>query len=260
MSFALQEDLELGLTLAELATGLALAGRATRPHHEAKPDGSVVTNVDPAIEARLSEALRRARPEDAILGEEFGRARASDRVWIIDPIDGTSHYVAGRDDWGTHVALQVAGEVALGVVTRPAREAVWYAIRDGGAFALPSPYATPVRLDMASSPSAGRPRIAVWEKAGGTLASALSARFSVVDSTLDAILDVAEGRLDAVVDVGGKPWDHAPYTTLVEEAGGRFSDRYGGRRIDDGLVCYSTRAIHDELMELIGRHGQSGEP
>jgi histidinol-phosphatase len=237
---------------------MALKAQTALAHHPAKADGSPVTDVDLAIETRLRDELRSARPEDAILGEEFGRAGQGDRVWIIDPVDGTAHYIAGREDWGTHVALQASGDVVLGVVTRPARETTWYATRDGGAFVLSSSSATPSRLDMPTSPSAGRPRIAVWEKEGGTLASALSARFSIVPSTLDAILHVAEGRLDGVVDVSGRPWDHAPYARLIEEAGGRFSDRFGQRCIDDGLVCYSRSDIHDGLLELIARYGQSG--
>ena len=60
-------------------------------------------------------------------------------------------------------------------------------------------------------------------------------------------LNVADGSLDGVVVLHGGPWDHAPFVVLVEEAGGRFSDLWGGRRLDTRTAIYSNGDIHDDL-------------
>ena len=70
-------------------------------------------------------------------------------------------------------------------------------------------------------------------------------------SNLDAILRLVSGELDALVSVDGRPWDHAPAVIIVEEAGGRFSDRHGGRRIDLEEVRYSNGALHAAFEQLL---------
>jgi histidinol-phosphatase len=64
---------------------------------------------------------------------------------------------------------------------------------------------------------------------------------------LNAILDLVAGRLEAVIDPTGRSWDHAPAVILVEEAGGRFSDSYGGHRLDRGEGRFSNGLIHRDL-------------
>ena len=60
-------------------------------------------------------------------------------------------------------------------------------------------------------------------------------------------MNVSEGLLDGVVVLYGGPWDHAPFVVLVEEAGGRFSDLWGGRRLDTRTAIYSNGDLHDDL-------------
>jgi histidinol-phosphatase len=72
-----------------------------------------------------------------------------------------------------------------------------------------------------------------------------------VEPDLDDILRVVEGKLEAIIDPTGKPWDHAPAVILVEEAGGRFSDGRGGRRIDLGEGRYTNGHIDEQLERLL---------
>ena len=81
----------------------------------------------------------------------------------------------------------------------------------------------------------------------------LGQRFTVVrPASIDNVLQVISGELDAVVDSRGATWDHAPAVILVTEAGGRFTDPEGGRRIDLGLGRYSNGLIDAELDALLG--------
>ena len=130
----LAADLALALELAALADDTARAELATGVRTETKPDGTPVTNVDLAVDRVLVDALRIARPDDAVLSEESGVHGDGARGWILDPIDGTFNLVRGHRHWGTHVALEVDGAIAVGVITRPMLDARWWATRGGGAY------------------------------------------------------------------------------------------------------------------------------
>src|SRR6476469_8970800 len=115
----LAADLTLALELATRADATALAEHATGVRTETKPDGTPVTNVDLAVDRVLVDALRAARPGDAILSEESGLHGDGARGLILVPVDGTFDLVRGERRWGTHVAREVDGVVVVGVITRP---------------------------------------------------------------------------------------------------------------------------------------------
>ena len=106
-------DLELALRLADAADAISGARfRANDLHISTKPDRSHVTDADQSVERALRELLAAERPDDAILGEEYGSdtdARDAARLWIIDPIDGTHSYERGLPMWGTLISLVVDG-------------------------------------------------------------------------------------------------------------------------------------------------------
>src|SRR5262245_10741122 len=101
---------------------------------EVKADGSPVTVADRAIELRLRSLLVDARPADAFLGEEFGHVGDGPRRWIVDGIDGTLHFAAGRTSWGTLIALQDGEDIRLGIFSEPARGVRSWGERQAGAW------------------------------------------------------------------------------------------------------------------------------
>src|ERR1700756_5266671 len=131
-----QDDLALALTLADRADTLTRARfGALDLRIETKPDLTPVTDADRAVEADLREALGRERPEDSVVGEEFGGTTAfSGRQWIIDPIDGTKNFVRGVPVWASLIALLEDGAPSVGVVSAPALQRRWWAARGQGAF------------------------------------------------------------------------------------------------------------------------------
>lgn len=100
----------------------------------AKADGSLVTEADREVEIRLRSLIAKLRPSDAFVGEEFGAHGVGRRRWLIDGIDGTASFVAGRPEWGTLIAAQDGDTVELGMVSAPALGRRWWAARDGGAW------------------------------------------------------------------------------------------------------------------------------
>jgi histidinol-phosphatase len=100
---------------------------------ETKPDLTPVSEADRAVETAIRDRLASAHPGDAILGEEHGTTGESARRWIIDPIDGTKSYVRGVPVWATLLALEVEGELAIGVVSAPALGRRWWASAGNGA-------------------------------------------------------------------------------------------------------------------------------
>ena len=130
------DDLEVALraALAGARLGMSYFARVAEISKERKPDGSLVTEADRAVEVAIREVISAERPADAVLGEEGGLHGTAARRWIVDPIDGTAGFAAGDDRWLNLVALEVDGQVVVAVATVPAQNLIWYAQRGAGAF------------------------------------------------------------------------------------------------------------------------------
>ena len=247
----LAEELGFAISLTERAATVALLELATPVQVHAKPDGSPVTNVDLAVDDLLVAAIHAERPDDAILSEESGEYGAGSRRWILDPVDGTFNLVREHPHWGTHVALEVDGEIVVGVITRPRLGLRWWATRGGGAFCSEAHAEAEVtRLQVSTTSAIASSRVRTWSAAPEVVdrvqRAAVWEEFDMND-----ILGVAEGRLEAVISSPGEIWDHAPAVLLVEEAGGRFRDHEGGRRLDIGHGHYTNGAVDETLAPLL---------
>ncbi len=122
----LADDLALAHMLADAAAA------AIRPYYRAdfaledKADNSPVTAADRAAEAAIRQILASERASDGILGEEYGAERdGASRCWVIDPIDGTSSFIAGRPIFGTLIALLIDGFPVLGLIDQPILRERW---------------------------------------------------------------------------------------------------------------------------------------
>src|SRR5258708_485084 len=131
-----QDDLALALTLADRADALTRDRfGALDLRVDTKPDLTPVTDADRAVEAELREVLGRERPDDSVVGEEFGGTITfTGRQWIIDPIDGTKNFVRGVPVWASLIAQLDDGVPVVGVVSAPALQRRWWAARGQGAF------------------------------------------------------------------------------------------------------------------------------
>ena len=101
---------------------------------ETKPDLTPVTDADRSAEELVRTQLRRTRPRDAVVGEEYEDTGHGPRQWVVDPIDGTKSFVRGVPVWATLLALLDAGRPVLGVVSAPALNRRWWAATGSGAW------------------------------------------------------------------------------------------------------------------------------
>ncbi|HEU5206034.1 MAG TPA: inositol monophosphatase family protein [Gaiellaceae bacterium] len=238
-------DLELALRLADAADAISQPRFRSGLAVETKPDLTPVTEADRAVEAELRRILAEERPDDAILGEEGGAAGTGARRWILDPIDGTRNYARGIPVWATLIALEGDGAVQVGVVSAPALARRWWAARGNGA------YANGERLHVSSVDTVEEAVLSFSiENAVPPLARRAWHARGLGDFWAHML--VAEGAVDGAVDaLGLSEWDLAAVQVIVEEAGGRFSDAAGERRIDSGTAVTSNGLLHAELLRSV---------
>ena len=253
------DDLALALSLADAADALSLARfRALDLVVETKPDLTPVSDADRAVETALRGLLAQARPDDALIGEEFGDSGSGDRRWIVDPIDGTKNYVRGMPVWATLIALSVAGRIVVGVVSAPALGRRWWA--SAGAGAWTSDLDGSVRACRVSQVAAlgdaylSYSSLSGWPAAGrsGGFPDLLEAvwRTRAVGDFWSHVL-VAEGAIDVSCEPEVSLWDIAPLQILLEEAGGRFSDLAGVASPDNGSILCSNGLLHDAALLML---------
>ncbi|GIH81202.1 inositol monophosphatase family protein [Planobispora longispora] len=279
------DDLSLALHLADVADELSLAAFRTAATVRHKPDGSLVSATDVAVERALRAELARSRPADAVHGEEFGggaaRGGALDggRIWIIDPIDHTNNYIRGIPVYATLIALAVDGVVEVGVVSAPAMPRRWWAWRGAGAHAegahIGGAHADGVHADSAhiGGVFTGGPEplrvsavaalddahisfaaLSRWEDRGslpGLVELSRRTRFTFGSGGFWAQMLVAEGRLDACLDPWGEVWDLAAVQLIVEEAGGRLTDLSGRAHAAGGCAVVTNGLLHDTLLAML---------
>jgi histidinol-phosphatase len=241
------DDLQVAFDASDRAAQLALAHFGAGVSVTLKADGSPVTEADDAVERLLRETLSAARPEDAFLGEELGRLGASDRVWVLDPIDGTSFFSRADPNWRVHVALQVHGTTEVAVVTSPALRRCWWATRGGGAFesSWPRDECTTRRLEVSTTSTLAD---AVLDAVDDESRVRLPPTAARAPASPLPLVELVRGEVDGFLAECCNVWDHAPWVLLVEESGGRFTDRTGGRSSDQGGGLYSNANLHSQLL------------
>lgn len=244
------DDLQLAFHASALAADLALAHFRSGVSATLKVDGTPVTEADRAVERLLRETLSRARPQDSFLGEELGRLGDSDRTWILDPIDGTSFFSSGDPNWRVQIALEIRGTTELAVVTSPGLRRCWWATRGGGSFESswpPEEFQTRRLRVSTTSTLAGAVLGAVDDASRTRLPSGAERP----PATPVPPVKLVRGEIDAFLAECCHVWDHAPWVLLVEEAGGRFTDRTGGRSSDKGGGLYSNAGLHRQLVAAL---------
>jgi histidinol-phosphatase len=251
---SLDSDLALALELADAAD--AITNARFRAHDlaiETKPDLTPVTEADRRTEETLTANIQRARPGDAVVGEEFGASGAGDRRWILDPIDGTKNYVRGVPVWATLIGLEVHGEVVVGVVSAPSLGRRWWAARGSGAFANGDPIRVSRVHDLADAQLCCSDATE-WEEFGrGDAFRALTRRCWRTRGFGDfwGHVLVAEGAADAMAEPVLALWDVAALLPIVEEAGGRLTDLSGSGWADGAAAITTNALLHDDVLAAL---------
>ena len=253
------DDLRFAHVLADAADDITSRRfRALDLRVDTKPDLTPVTDADRATEESLRNVLKRARPRDAVLGEEFGRIGGGPRCWVIDPIDGTKNYVRGVPVWATLIGLMDGDEVVVGVVSAPLLGRRWWAGRDGGAWTGRSlTKATRCRVSdvrQVQDASFSFSSVSGWEeqkRLAGFLDLTRSVWRTRAYGDFWSHMLVAEGAVDIAAEPEVSLWDQAALQVIIEEAGGVFTDLSGRAAPDGGSAVSTNGSLHDEVLKRL---------
>ncbi len=261
---------ELASSIAQEAAELLLTGRGQVEVVQTKSSPTdVVTEMDRAAEKLIRDRLAAARPGDAVLGEEGGQTGVGRVRWIVDPLDGTVNYLYGLPDWAVSIAVEVAGEVEVGVVCVPLRRNLFTAVRGGGAW-LESAW-RPGRQRLACNSGVGLSAALVATGFGyaadkrarqGRVAAAVLPRARDIRRSGSAATDlcsVAAGQVDAYYEQGVQAWDIAAGGLIAREAGARTGGLHG-QAAGSEMTIAAAAGLFAELHDLLAGLGAAGGP
>lgn len=253
---SLHDDLLLAQRLADAA------GEAIRPFFRAryemdfKSDDSPVTQADRAAEAAMRAILEKERPADGIIGEEYGVERGdAERVWVLDPIDGTRSFIAGRPIFGTLIGLTQAGWPVLGIIDQPISGERWAGLT-GQATTLNGTPISSRRCRQLSDAIVASTGPQYFPGCTGEHFSLLArdCRDTVWGGDCYNYALLASGHVDLVVEAGLKLHDLAALVPVVEGAGGRMCDWNGDpltHDSDGNVIALGDPARLDDVLEAL---------
>lgn len=216
------------------------AGAVIRPYFESelavedKADNSPVTRADREAEAAMRALIEQHYPDHAIFGEEGGQKKTiSEYTWVLDPIDGTRAFIAGRKEWGTLIALCADGVPVLGMLDQPATGERWLGVvgQQTRYFSLSAaPLGEGVVLTTRSCPALAQAELSTTsatyftpQQAARVVTLAQSVRATVKDGDCYAYGLLARAERDLVIDAGLKPYDILALVPIITGAGGTIT-------------------------------------
>ncbi len=239
-----QRELRLAVELAREAGAatLALYGTPLRVEHKGDHH-EPVTQADRAANELIVRGLRGAFPGDGILAEESidtARRLTKERVWIVDPLDGTRGFIEGNGDFAVQIGLAQAGESVCGVVYQPVPDVLYWAAHGHGSWVARPETGTErlrvtderelTRMRLAASRSHRSPRM-------DTVVTALDIKEEVRRNSVGIKIGlIVERQCDLYIHLSPrtKQWDTCAPEVIIHEAGGRLTDLWGAP------LCYNT--------------------
>ncbi|MEJ7744978.1 MAG: inositol monophosphatase family protein [Nocardioidaceae bacterium] len=253
------DDLRLAHVLADDADSLTMSRfKALDLHVVTKPDLTPVSDADEAVEVAIRRSLGRARPRDAVLGEETGSSGWGPRRWVIDPIDGTANFVRGVPVWATLIAVMVEDQVVAGVVSAPALGRRWWASLGGGAWtgkSLVSASACHVSdVSSLEDASVSYSSLDSWDalhRREQFFALVRRCWRSRAYGDFWSYMLVAEGAVDLALEPELELYDMAALAVIVTEAGGRFTNLDGIDGPLGGNALASNGRLHEQARAFV---------
>lgn len=251
-------DKDLAIRLADAA------GQAIRPFfrsrfdHEVKSDASPVTEADRAAEAAIRAILDKECPNDAIIGEEYGeKTGASGRSWVIDPIDGTVSFMAGRPIFGTLIALLEDGWPVLGVIDQCIAGERWVGVAGQPTTLNGRPVSTRRCRELSDAVLATSGPQYFSQHDGEhfmSLAAKTAHKRMLFGGDCYNYALLASGHIDLVVESGLKLHDFAALVPVVEGAGGLMCD-WNGEPLHAAsaghVIALGDSARMDDVVEAL---------
>ena len=254
--------------LIAFANRLADAGGAViRPYFRQRLDVShkpgkhafdPVTEADRGAERVMRDLVAKERPEDGILGEEYGEAagRNSHR-WVLDPLDGTRAFITGRHEWGQLIALEENGRPVLGILDQPVLGERFIGV-NGAAHLVQAGRTTPLKVRECAGLSEAvlcttDPSTYFSPEQQAAFARVRAkARLTRFGGDCYLFAAMAMGFVDLIIEAGFQAWDVAALVPLVEGAGGIITSWDGGSVLPGNtILAAGDKRLHAEVMALL---------
>ena len=264
----MQKELDAAIELAVSAGGLLLEHYEHTPEVAWKGSDDPVTQADRLASGLLIRGLRSRFPHDAIVSEEEpddpGRCRKS-RVWIIDPMDGTTEFIQHRSEFAVMIGLALEGAPVLGVIYQPETQKLYCAADGFGA--ILKEHGRVVSLRVSREVDLRRMTIALSRSHHSPAVDAVCGRLGIARSIRSGSIGlkvglICEGRAHLYLDMSGRTsqWDTCAPAALLRAAGGRMTDLKGmplvynspELRHLDGIIA-SNGTIHDSVVRAASR-------
>ena len=218
----------------------------------------LVTQVDGLCEERIREELLSRFPDHVVLGEEGGQPGGEARCrWIVDPLDGTVNYAHGFPFYCVSIALEIDGEVVVGVVLDSVRDELFTAVRGGGAYLGGAPVGVTREADPRAAmlatgftydPATLLDNVEVFKRVLPEVRAIRRPGAAALD-----LCYVACGRLDGFWELSLNAWDVAAGNLIVREAGGTVTGPAGEPyRLGEGALVATNGYLHGKLLGLLG--------
>ncbi len=216
-----------------------------------------VTVADRLAERQMRDILRQHRPNDAILGEEFGATPGSSGLtWVLDPIDGTRGYLSGTPTWGVLISVADASGPVFGVIDQPYIGERF--IGGLGHARLDGPHGTVTLRTRQARPLSQAILLSTFPEIGTAAEAAAFRRVAGAMRLVRYGMDcygyalLALGQVDLVIEAGLLPYDVQAPIAVIEAAGGIVTDWQGGAAHQGGQVlAAANRAVHAQALSLL---------
>lgn len=249
--------LMLDIALQAAKAGSAVAQRYFKhiPKVSFKPDNSPVTIADKTAELAIRRIIARKFPDHGIIGEEHGITNPNaEYVWYVDPIDGTRDYIRGLKLWATFVAVAHKGKVVAAVALYPSTNETFTAMLGKGTY-LNGKRIHVSKIHDLQNAYMVHGQITRFETNGNLdkfmeVARAINSKRNFGSYNLPSLL---KGNIDICLEPGGGVWDFAAPSLLVTEAGGKFTDFAGKKKIDSNNALMTNGLLHNKVLKIIGK-------
>jgi myo-inositol-1(or 4)-monophosphatase len=278
MPATLHKELDVARAVARQAGEIVIAqyARVTESDVDEKGSNDFVTVVDHASQRVIVDGIRRAFPDDFIVAEEslspevnVGRDPHR-RRWYIDPLDGTTNYIHAYPVFAVTLALEIDGRLMVGVTYAPRDREMFHAVRGGGAYLNDTRIHASALKDHnrillgTGFPFRARHLLDIYLKSFAYFFNHARGVRRGGAAALD-LAYVAAGRLDGFWELTLSPWDIAAGVLLIEEAGGRVTDFFGGDTyLQSGHVIATNGVLHewmcDGVAAVFPRDGNYSRP
>ncbi|MDO9101285.1 MAG: inositol monophosphatase family protein [Candidatus Nitrotoga sp.] len=229
-----------------------------------KSHSDYVSEVDRAAEQTIINTLLDAYPKHAILAEESGAQGDSEYLWIIDPLDGTTNFLHGFQQYAVSIALQHNGVLTQAVIYDPTKNDLFTATRGSGAYINDRRLRVSKRIELADCLIGTGFPYTKFEHLDPymNILRDMMQKTAGLRRPGSAALDLAytaAGRYDGFFEIGLKPWDIAAGCLLITEAGGLVGDMQGNDAyLKSGNLCAGNAKVFAQMLQVIAPHLTEG--